>query len=90
MADAAKRLADEFELTQLRLAHQNLETELEILRLSQRRIKDMLEQMNAQGRRTDAINDNMQSMMSRFEVGGGYPGGADAMMRDFRACFSNS
>ncbi len=43
--------------------------------------------MEAQGKRTDAVNDNMQAMMARFEVGGGYPGGSDAMMRDFRACF---
>ena len=41
--------------------------------------------------RIDAVNDNMQSMLARFEVGGGvYPGGADVMMRDFRECFSHS
>jgi ATP-dependent Clp protease ATP-binding subunit ClpA len=43
--------------------------------------------MEAQGKRTDAVTDNMQAMMARFEVGGGYPGGSDAMMSGFRACF---
>ena len=66
----------------------NLEEELN--EAHEGRIEDLLKQMDAQGRRQDVINENMKSMLSRFEVGGGYPNGADAMMRDFRECFSSA
>jgi uncharacterized coiled-coil protein SlyX len=53
----------------------------------QGQIDDLHERLDAQGKRTDAVNDSMRAMLARFEVGGGYPGGVDAMTRDFRACF---
>jgi hypothetical protein len=78
MADIAERVA-------------TLESELRLSRQDhERQIADLLKQLDAQGKRTDAVNATMQAMLSRFEVCGGYPGGADAMMRDFRACFMTS
>ena len=53
----------------------------------QQQIEHMRMRIETQGKRTDHINGSMRTMLSRFEVGGGYPGGVDVMMSDFRACF---